>query len=115
VNLQYGNTEEESGFSQIHGHPILQDERLDLFADLDGLTSLIDVCDLIVTTSNVTAHLAGALGKETQLLLPNAEIDQHWYWHSPDSRSLWYPSVHRVSLSPLQDHNAGKDHCHPSC
>ena len=32
--------------------------------------ALIEACDLVVSTSNVTIHLAGALGKDTWVLLP---------------------------------------------
>ena len=34
------------------------------------LAALIEACDLVVSTSNVTIHLAGALAKETWVLLP---------------------------------------------
>ena len=33
--------------------------------DLDGFAALIEVCDLVVSITNVTVHLAGALAKET--------------------------------------------------
>ena len=36
---------------------------LDLYADLEGLAALCAACDLVVTGSNVTAHVAGALGR----------------------------------------------------
>ena len=37
--------------------------------DLDGLAALIEVCDLVISTSNVTIHMAGALAKETWVLV----------------------------------------------
>jgi hypothetical protein len=45
-----------------------------------------------MTTSNVTAHIAGSLGKETFLLLPHF-YGVLWYWHKEDDKSLWYPSI----------------------
>ena len=78
VTLQYGDVEEEiaahaeAGGPTVHTHP-----DLDRFDDIDGLLALIDGLDLVVTTSNVTAHLAGALGKPTWLVLNHVPI---WYW-----------------------------------
>jgi ADP-heptose:LPS heptosyltransferase len=60
--------------------------------DIDGLTALIDACDTVVTASNVTAHLAGAIGKRTAVLVPNSK-GRLWYWHEGEERSLWYPSL----------------------
>ena len=37
--------------------------------DLDGL-ALIEAVTMVVSTSNVTVHMAGALAKETWVLLP---------------------------------------------
>lgn len=65
---------------------------VDNFNDLDGLTALVDACDFIITTSNVTAHIAGALNKETYLLLPYA-FGRIWYWGESRIQSLWYPSI----------------------
>jgi ADP-heptose:LPS heptosyltransferase len=50
----------------------------------------------VVTTSNVTAHLAGALGKRTFVVFLRGRPPFH-YWSSPDGRCLWYPSVELVS------------------
>ena len=43
---------------------MLQCSSVNLKEDLDGLGALIELCDLVVSTSNVTIHMAGALGKE---------------------------------------------------
>ena len=34
-----------------------------IFNDMLGLASIISVCDLVITCSNVNAHMAGALNK----------------------------------------------------
>ena len=65
---------------------------IDNFNDIDGLASLICACDFIVTISNVTAHIAGALGKKVFLLVPY-EKGKIWYWHENDTNSFWYPSL----------------------
>ena len=67
-------------------------EGIDKFEDIDGVLTLISNCDIIVTSSNVTAHLAGALGKKTFLFLPLGR-GKLWYWHEENGKSLWYPSI----------------------
>jgi len=65
---------------------------VDLFNDIDSLFSLVDACDFVVTSSNVTVHISGSLGKKTFLLVPH-DKGKLWYWHDKHSRSIWYPSV----------------------
>jgi tetratricopeptide (TPR) repeat protein len=93
VNLQYGDVKEEirqvkSTFSvDVHQVP-----GVDVFNDIDSLLALIDACDVIVTTSNVTAHLAGSIGKRAAVLVPHS-TGKIWYWHENDEYSFWYPSL----------------------
>jgi ADP-heptose:LPS heptosyltransferase len=61
----------------------------------------IEACDLVVTTSNVTAHLAGALGRETLLVYLRANPPFHYWVPTEDGRSLWYPSVRIVTDASL--------------
>ena len=67
-------------------------KELDNFNDINGMASLIDICDFVITVSNSNAHLSGALGKETFLLLPKGK-GKLWYWTSEDNKSIWYPSI----------------------
>ena len=93
VNLQYGETSKEiKNISDQYGIEIITIDEIDNFNDIDGLASLIEACDYIVTSSNVTAHIAGALNKKTYLLLPYA-YGKIWYWGENDTHSLWYPSI----------------------
>ena len=93
VNLQYGDTQNEiETVKKLYGIDIKTIDEIDNFNDIDGLASLIDACDFVVSASNVTIHLAGGLGKQSYLIVP----DMHgriWYWHKEDSQSIWYPSV----------------------
>ena len=89
VNLQYGDVKDEIlHFKNNFGVEILDSDN-DNYNDVDGLASLIQSCDFVITTSNVTAHIAGALGKTTFVLV-NPEM--LWYWHN-ENVSSWYPSV----------------------
>ena len=91
VNLQYGDVDKEiREFKKETGIEVLQCASVDNRNDLDGLAALIEVCDLVVSTSNVTIHLAGALGKETWVLLPYVA---HFWWLLDRTDSIWYPSL----------------------
>lgn len=93
VNLQYGDVagEIEQARREL-GITVHQVPGVDPFDDLDALASLVRCCHAVVSTSNSTAHLAGALGADTWLLVP-AGYGRLWYWHDHDGRCLWYPSV----------------------
>jgi tetratricopeptide (TPR) repeat protein len=92
INLQYGNTEEEiNDLEKKHGLKIDPLDALDKFNDLEGLLNYIEACDFVVTSSNLTAHLAGAIGKKTFLMIPHG-VGKLWYWHD-DDKSCWYPSI----------------------
>jgi tetratricopeptide (TPR) repeat protein len=94
VDLQYGDTSDER--ARFEGD-LARIDGLDLFNDLDGLLAAIDACDVVVTTSNVTAHLAGAAGKRT-LLIYLQDIPPFHYWATDgEGRCRWYPSVRIVT------------------
>ncbi|MBT3887304.1 MAG: glycosyltransferase family protein [Rhodospirillaceae bacterium] len=57
---------------------------------LQDTAALIDALDLVITSDTAVAHLAGALGKPTWLLLHQAP-DWRWMTERPDSP--WYPSL----------------------
>ncbi len=93
VNLQYGETEDEiKTLEDKCNIKIKSVDEIDNFNDLDGLAALVEACDFIVTSSNVTAHIAGALNKKTYLLLPFS-FGRIWYWGRSRMQSLWYPSI----------------------
>ena len=103
VDLQYGDTiDERSHFQSQHKITLTKIEDIDNFNDIDGLASLIDACDFIVTISNVTAHIAGALGKKVFLILPY-EKGRIWYWHDNLKTSLWYPTIQIFTQSKAGD------------
>jgi hypothetical protein len=96
VDLQYGDTLADRRFvTRELGIRVERLDDIDNTNDIDGLAALIAACDTIVTVSNTTAHLAGALGRPTWVLVPsgNARI---WYWFKERPQSPWYPHVHLV-------------------
>jgi tetratricopeptide (TPR) repeat protein len=106
VDVQYGDAREE----RIHfdeRYPGLRVEvpGLDIFTDLEGVLAALECCDLVITTSNVTAHLAGAIGKRTWLVYLAANPPFHYWAPGPDGRSLWYPSVEVLTDASWTDWN----------
>lgn len=89
VDLQYGDTADERG---AMGRTLVHLDDLDLTTDIDGVAALIAACDEVVTVSNTTAHLAGALGIPTSVLVPYAG-GKLWYWGHQISTPTWYPTV----------------------
>ncbi len=93
VDLQYGDTlAEREAVTQATGITVERLADIDNTNDIDGLAALITACDLVVTVSNSTAHLAGALGTPTLLLLPQSR-GRLWYWFNDRNDSPWYPSM----------------------
>lgn len=91
VNLQYGDMTDEIAMVKTElGVEIVQYPSIDNRMDMDGLASLIGVCDVVISISNTTVHLAGALGKEVHVMLP---FSADWRWQHNRSDSIWYPNV----------------------
>jgi hypothetical protein len=93
VDLQYGDTaDERATVEQEAGVRIEHLPDVDLFNDMEGLAALCAACDLVISVSNVTAHMAGALGRPVWLVVPKVN-GRFWYWFSGRSDSPWYPSM----------------------
>ena len=91
VNLQYGEVQQEiTEALERAGVVVEQVPGLDCQNDLDGLAALIGACDEVVSIGNATAHLAGALGQKTTVLLP---YSPSWRWMAEGDQSPWYQSV----------------------
>ncbi|MFM0597850.1 tetratricopeptide repeat protein [Paraburkholderia dilworthii] len=56
----------------------------------DETAALICNLDLVITVCTSLAHLAGALGTATWLLL---DVNPHWVWMLKRSDSPWYPAL----------------------
>lgn len=102
VDLQYGDTAvARAAIQRKTGVEITRVGSVDNWEDLDGFAALVNACDLIITISNTTAHIAGALGKPVLLMLPQSQ-GRFWYWQTTREDSIFYPDV-----SILRQHSHG--------
>lgn len=102
IDLQYGDTQaDRDTVRREHGFQVERLSDVDNTNDIDGLAALIAACDVVVTVSNTTAHLAGAVGTPTWVMVPNG-FARIWYWFGGLSKSPWYPDVHVRRKSPGQ-------------
>lgn len=61
--------------------------------DLEDSLALIECLDGVVTTRQTVAHLAGALGKPGQVLVP---MRPEWRYWGADNSWAWYPSLQLI-------------------
>lgn len=93
VDLQYDDTAAER--EQVKRDSGVELERIadvDNTNDIDGLAALISACDAVVTVSNTTAHIAGALGKPVWVLVPFGHA-RMWYWFKDREENPFYASA----------------------
>ena len=114
VDLQYGDTSQErQSFYKKYGVKILKIEEVDNFDDIEGLASLIDLCDCVLSVSNTTVHIAGAIGKPTYLMLPKGK-GKLWYWSKEGNQSLWYKSIQIFEQNKIGEWNEVVEKCYNS-
>ncbi len=68
--------------------------------DMADTAALISHLDLIISVDTSVAHLAGALGKQTWVLLPFAP---DWRWLLDREDSPWYPTVRLFRQPEIRD------------
>ena len=64
--------------------------------DMAATAALVAGCGLVITVDTMIAHLAGALGRPTWLMLKS---DPDWRWPAEGTTTPWYPSM-RVYHQP---------------
>ena len=79
--------------TQLHGH---QDELQD-FADT---AAIIQEMDLVISVCTSVAHLSGALGHETWVLLP---YSADYRWMTNENDSPWYPNTELIRCKKIGD------------
>jgi hypothetical protein len=100
ISLQYGDYDVLEAQAAAASAPILIDRSVNQLSDIDTFAAQIAALDLVVTIDNSTAHLAGALGVPTWVLLPFAP---DWRWLQIGEDSLWYPTMRLFRQLKLGD------------
>jgi tetratricopeptide (TPR) repeat protein/ADP-heptose:LPS heptosyltransferase len=103
VSLQYGDIADDvARAEQICATRVHRDDSFDNWTDLDGLAAQIAALDMVVTVSNLNAHIAGAIGTPAHVLVTQNTL---WYWPHQKPTTPWYPSVRltRITRRPARD------------
>ncbi|MCB2107928.1 MAG: tetratricopeptide repeat protein [Rhodobacteraceae bacterium] len=96
VSLQYGDIATDvAAANQKFGCEILIDRSIDAITDVDAFAAQVAAMDVVISTSNTTVHMAGALNIPTLCLTPRVE-GRPWYWFKRQDHSPWYPSVRHI-------------------
>ena len=90
VSLQKGPGSEQLETCSFRDHFIEAQEDVDGAWDFIETLSILQACDLVITSDTSVAHLAGALGRPTWLLL---KFVPEWRWGMEGETSPWYPSM----------------------
>lgn len=90
-SLQYGDIEKDLKLVEENFKIKILSQNIDYFNDLEMLISIIHQLDYVITTDNITAHLAGAAGKKTYVLVPETS-SRIWFWHNEKNHE-WYKNT----------------------
>ncbi len=88
-NVNFYSLQPENTFKDVFlGHNIIDlSDKIENFSDT---AAIIDKMDIVISVDSSVAHLAGALGKKTYLMLP---YSADWRWFELEKECLWYDSV----------------------
>jgi hypothetical protein len=83
-----------------HFHREVEQPALDLWHDIEGITALASVLERVVCVPTSVHHLAGALGKRVEIIVPEKKNPDHlnlspWDYstHYNDGNLLWYSNA----------------------
>ena len=90
VNLQYGDVAAEITGILQKGFNIVNITEIDNMQNIDGLLSIINMCDEVISIDNSTVHFAGAIGKKTEVLMHESA---DFRWEMQGNTTKWYKSL----------------------
>lgn len=90
LSLQKGYGSEQLEKCSFHERFVRCQQLVGSCWDFLDVAAIIANCDLVITSDTCIAHLAGAMGHPTWLLLP---MIPDWRWGLEKESSFWYPSI----------------------
>ncbi len=106
VSLQFApHSDDLNVLSALTPSDVYVDKDINAATDMDSLAAQIMAVDKIATISNTTAHMAGALGSDVAILVPEG-YGCYWYWHHDRTDNPWYRSMHICRQAPPGDWSA---------
>ena len=90
VSLQKGPGSEQLESCSFRDRFVAAQPEIDQAWDFVETLSILEVCDLVITSDTSVAHLAGALGRPTWVLL---KYVPDWRWGLEGSSTPWYPTM----------------------
>jgi len=101
-NVEFYSFQMDDIFGMLEKYPQIHDLAPHLNAFDDTAAALMNL-DILITVDTALAHLAGALGVKTYLLLCHAP---DWRWFDNTEKTEWYPSV---TIIKQQDRKTWED------
>jgi tetratricopeptide (TPR) repeat protein len=92
-------TAELAQFAEATGRSMIDDPRMDASGSLAEYAAKIAACDVVIAVEDMTALLAGALGKPVVKL--RKAVD-HWWWGVGDAPNPWFPNLRSIILEAEQ-------------
>ena len=90
ISVQKGHGQEDLEDCSFRNRFIACQEAISSDWSFVNTAGYLLACDHVVTTDTCTAHLAGAIGARTHLLL---SAPSEWRWRNDTGTSSWYPSM----------------------
>jgi Flp pilus assembly protein TadD len=107
VSLQKGFGSEQLASCAFKDRFVSCQAEVDAAWDFVETAAILMACDLIITCDTAVAHLAGALGRPTWLLLHHVP---EWRWGIRGEATPWYPSVRLFRQPRAGDWNTPIEH-----
>tara|TARA_B100001093_G_scaffold318926_1_gene304304 strand:+ start:329 stop:2338 length:2010 start_codon:yes stop_codon:yes gene_type:complete len=100
LSLQKGFGSEQISTCKFVNKFVSFQNEINHIRDFNEIAAMIHNCRLIITSDSCVAHLAGAMGKETWLLL---HFVPDWRWGLSEESTFWYPSLRIFRQSKRND------------
>ena len=93
TNLQYGDIKKEKEELDKHGIHLQEASKLPFYENIIHHASVIRAVDVVITSSNIVAHIAGIINKRTILILPSSFPDHPYWLKVKNKHSYYYPNT----------------------